>query len=102
MLASFSMVPVGAGEELKELVADILDIIDKSGIKYTLGAMQTTLEGDEEEVMTLIMKCHRHMREAAPRVLTHITIDDRHGARGRLAGKVSDVEEVLGRRLSHE
>ena len=102
MLASFSMVPVGAGEELKELVADILDIIDKSGIKYTLGAMQTTLEGDEEEVMTLIMKCHRHMREAAPRVLTHITIDDRPGARERLAGKVSDVEEVLGRRLSHE
>lgn len=102
MLASFAIVPVGAGEELKELVAEILDIIDKSGLPYTLGAMQTTIEGDEAEVLALIMKCHRRMRELAPRVLTHIAIDDRDGATGRLTGKISDVEQVLGRGLSHE
>jgi uncharacterized protein (TIGR00106 family) len=102
MLASFAVVPVGVGEELKEHVAEILAIIDASGLKYKLGAMQTTVEGPEDAVMALIMKCHRRMREAAPRVLTNIAIDDRQGAEGRLGGKVSDVEEVLGRRLSHE
>ena len=102
MLASFAVVPIGEGEELKELVAEVLDIIDKSGVSYTLGAMQTTLEGDEAEVMALIMKCHHRMRELAPRVLTHITIDDREGATGRLKGKIEDVESVLGRELSHE
>lgn len=102
MLASFSVVPIGSGEELKEQIADILDIIDKSGISYTLGAMQTTIEGDPDEVMALIVKCHNRMKELAPRVLTHITIDDRDGASDRLKGKITDVEDILNRSLKHE
>jgi uncharacterized protein YqgV (UPF0045/DUF77 family) len=61
--------------------------------------MQTTVEGDEGRVMALIMECHRHMRRKARRVLTHIAIDDREGAAGRLDGKVADVESALGRKL---
>ena len=102
MLASFSIVPVGTGEELKADVAAVLELIDRSGLPYQLGAMQTTVEGDEEKVMALIMACHHKMRERASRVLTHITIDDRAGAAGRLSGKVKDVETVLGRELSRE
>lgn len=102
MVASFSIVPVGTGEELKEHIARVLDIIDKSGLPYRLGAMQTTVEGEPDEVMALIMQCHAAMLEGAGRVLTHIAIDDRKGATGRLTGKVTDVEAVLGRTLSHE
>ena len=102
MVASFSVVPIGVGEELKEHIAKVLDVIDRSGLPYKLGAMQTTVEGAPDEVMALIMKCHAILLEAAPRVLTHIAIDDRQGATGRLEGKVRDVEMVLGRDLSHE
>ncbi len=102
MIASFSIVPVGSGEELKEHVAAIMELIDGSGLDYKLGAMQTTVEGSQEKVMALIMACHNKMRERCARVLTNITIDDREGAAGRLAGKVSDVEEVLGRKLCRE
>lgn len=102
MVASFSVVPIGVGEELKEHIARVLEIIDGSGLSYKLGAMQTTVEGEPEAIMSLIMKCHALMLEGAPRVLTHIAIDDRKGATGRLTGKVQDVEDVLGRDLSHE
>ncbi|HPW52354.1 MAG TPA: thiamine-binding protein, partial [Spirochaetota bacterium] len=34
MLASFSVIPIGEGEELKELVAKAVSIIDKSGLPY--------------------------------------------------------------------
>lgn len=102
MLASFAIVPIGIGEELKEHVAKIIKIIDESGLDYRLGAMQTTVEGEQDAVMALIMRCHRRMRELAPRVLTHITIDDRQGAEGRLTGKVADVKDVLGREMRHE
>lgn len=102
MLASFSVIPIGVGDELKELIADILSIVEKSSLPYKLGAMQTTVEGEPEQVMGLIMECHRRVLELAPRVLTSITIDDRKGAVNRLDGKVSDVEEILGRKLSHE
>lgn len=101
MLASFSVVPVGAGEELKELIAQLVPIIEQSGLDYAMGAMQTTVEGDPDQVLAVVMACHRRMKALAPRVLTHIAIDDRDGATGRLAGKVADVEAVLGRSVSH-
>jgi uncharacterized protein (TIGR00106 family) len=93
---------MGVQEGVKELVAEALAIVDASGLSYKLGAMHTTVEGDAGEVMELIMRCHRRVLELAPRVLTSITIDDRKGAAGRLEGKVTDVEEVLGKRLATE
>lgn len=99
MLASFSVVPMGVTGGVKTLVAEALKIVDASGLPYELGAMQTTIEGDEERVLEVILRCHRRLRELAPRVLTHITLDDRRGATGRLEGKVRDVEEILGKPL---
>ena len=97
MIAEFSVVPVGAGEELAGPVAAIVDIIDRSGLPYQLTAMGTLVEGDWEAVLGLIRECHLRMRRDFPRVLTRISIDDRKGAAGRLAGKVTDVEKALGR-----
>lgn len=99
MLASFSVVPLGVTGGVKKLVAEALKIVDASGLDYELGAMQTTVEGDADRVMETILACHTRMLELAPRVLTHIAIDERTGASGRLEGKVRDVEEVLGRPL---
>jgi uncharacterized protein (TIGR00106 family) len=102
VLVSFSIAPHGVGEGLGEFVAGMMPLIEASGLPFKLGAMQTTIEGDEPDVMQLIMSCHRYMRERAPRVVTHITIDDRAEATGRLEGKVQDVERILGRELVHE
>ena len=102
MLASFTIIPIGVGEELKTYVAQLMPIIEKSNLNFKLGAMQTTVEGDEQPVMDVIMACHHKMKEIAPRVLTSITIDDRTGATGRLEGKVKDVESELNREISHE
>jgi len=102
MLASFAVVPMGTVGGVKNLVAEVLAIVDASGLSYKLGAMSTTIEGETEQVMDVIMHCHRKMLELAPRVLTSITIDDRKGATGRLEGKVKDVEEVLGKTLERK
>ncbi|MFZ1053348.1 MAG: MTH1187 family thiamine-binding protein [Candidatus Sulfotelmatobacter sp.] len=100
MLADFAVVPMGVTGGVKDLVAEALKIVDESGLSYKLGAMHTTIEGDSDRVMDVILRCHRRMLELAPRVLTSITIDDRTGATGRLEGKVRDVEQVLGKPLS--
>jgi uncharacterized protein (TIGR00106 family) len=100
MLASFSVVPMGAGEGVKEIIAEALAIVDRSGLSYELGPMHTVIEGEPDKVLEVILSCHRRVLELAPRVLTNITLDDRTGATGRLQGKVRDVEQILGKRLS--
>jgi len=102
MLASFTILPCGVGEELKEHVAAVVELIAASGLDYKLGAMQTTIEGEQAAVMDVIMQCHNLMMKRAPRVLTSINIDDREGATGRLHGKVDDVQALLAGKVDHE
>ena len=99
MIVEFSVVPIGRGEALAGPVARILDLVDKSGLPYQLTAMGTIVEGEWEEVLGLIRRCHEAMRGQASRVYTHITIDDRAKTAGRIQGKVREVEEALGREL---
>ncbi len=102
MLASFSIVPLGTGEDMREEVARVLDLVDKSGLNYRAGAMQTTVEGKADEVMDLITQCHALMKSIAPRVITSVMIDDRGDKTDGLEEKVKEVEEILGRNLRHE
>jgi len=99
MLAQFSVFPVGKKESLSRDVSKIIDIIDKSGLSYRFTAMATIVEGNWDDVMALIKKCHLAMRRSNSRIYTSIVIDDRKGARNRLTGKVEDVEKVLKRKL---
>jgi uncharacterized protein (TIGR00106 family) len=99
MVVEFTVVPVGRGEPLAGPVARIVDIVDRSGLPYQLTAMGTIIEGDWDEVFGVVRKCHEAMRKEASRVSTHIAIDDREHAKGRIRGKVEDVEKALGRPL---
>lgn len=99
MLAIFSTFPVDKGDSMAKDVAGVIDLIDKSGLDYQTTAMGTLVEGDWDEVMDLIKRCHHKLRENSKRVNTKISIDDREGATGRLKGKVADVEKFMGREV---
>ena len=99
MIANFSVVPIGEGNSLSSQVAEVLKIVDESGINYKLHSMGTILEGDWDEILGLIKKCHERMLEDLDRVLTTITIDDRKGKSGQIVGKVQSVERKLGKEL---
>jgi len=99
MLAIFSTFPVGKSESLSRDVAQIIKIIEDSGIDCQTTAMGTIVEGEWDEVMELIKKCHFKLRETSTRVNTKISIDDREGATGRIRGKIASVEKHLGREI---
>lgn len=98
MLLEFSTFPAGQ-ESMAKSVAKIIDLIDKSGLTYQTHALGTLVEGEWDEVMGLVKKCHMALREDFNRVLTRIAIDDRKGSTGRITGKVKDIEDVLGRKI---
>lgn len=97
MLAMFSTFPLDKGESLSESVAEAIQLIDASGLNYQTTAMGTIVEGDWDQVMDLIKKCHQKLRQKSSRVNTRITIDDREGAVSSLTGKVASIEAKLGR-----
>ncbi len=99
MVVNFSIVPIGKENSLSAKVAEVLQIVSESGIDYKLHSMGTILEGEWDEIMRLIKKCHKKILKDSDRVLTTITIDDRKGRTGRISGKVKSVERKLGRKL---
>ena len=99
MLIEFSIVPIGTSSSLSAKIAEVLDIVDASGLPYRLTPMGTIVEGEWDELMRLVKRCHRRMMRHEERVLTRIIIDDRKGKKGRMDRKVRSVEKRLGRPL---
>ncbi|MFQ5677763.1 MAG: MTH1187 family thiamine-binding protein [bacterium] len=99
MLAQISITPVGTGEETKELIAKTLAIIDKSELDYQFTSMGTVIEGNWDEIMTIVKKCHDEIKSFADRVVTNIMIDDRKDMTNRLKNNVLEVEYALGKDL---
>ncbi len=99
MLVQFSMFPTGSGESVSVEVSRIIDIIDKSGLPYKTSSMSTVIEGSWDEVMGLINKCRKKMRETNDRIYMVLSMDDRKDAANRLEGKVASLEEKLKRKI---
>jgi len=99
MLVELTIVPIGVGSSIGDQLAEVLKIIDASGLPYKVNPMGTVIEGEWDEVMKLIKKCHRAVMSTGERALTTITIDDRKGKPNRIEEKVKSIERRLGKTL---
>ncbi len=97
MLVEFSVAPMGIGDSISKEVAKVIDIIDRSGLKYKTHAMGTLIEGDWEQCMAVIKACHNAVRSSSARVYTRIAIDDREGNMSTMDRKLDSVRKKLGR-----
>jgi len=102
MLFQLTMFPTdmhGEGISKSAAVARVIDIIEKSSLPYKMGPMSTTIEGEWDEVIAVIDKARRMLRNKHSRVYISITIDDRENSGSRLTGKIESVEKKLGRQV---
>jgi uncharacterized protein (TIGR00106 family) len=99
MLIEFSIVPVGSGSSLGDRLAEVLKIVDESGLPYKLNPMGTVVEGEWEDLFRLVRKCHRAVMKKEERAITTISVDDRKGKPNRIEGKVKSIEKRLGKSL---
>lgn len=99
MLAELSIIPVGNGSHTADELAGVLKIIDASGLPYQLTPSSTCLEGEWEELMTVVRKCHEQVRRHCPHVVTQIKIEDDEETAGKLVSNLRSVEEKAGRPL---
>ena len=99
VLLELSVVPLGEGASVSRYVARCLDILDSSGLDYRLNAMGTIVEGQLDDVLSVLRQCIEVTAGQCDRVTCTAKIDYRKGAHGRLAGKVASVQEKIDRPL---
>jgi uncharacterized protein (TIGR00106 family) len=93
------MFPLDKGESVGKYVAEVVDLVDQSGLPYQSTSMSTVIEGKWDDIFKLIEKCHNALKKDSNRVYVVITIDDRKGAKNRLKGKLDSIENVLKRKI---
>jgi uncharacterized protein (TIGR00106 family) len=95
MLAEFSVLPADH-ERMSEHVATAISVLDESGLKYRLGPMSTSIEGDLDDILDVVARCHRAVADRNnSRVITTIILDEHRGAAQSLEEAIRSVEEHL-------
>jgi uncharacterized protein (TIGR00106 family) len=95
MIAAFSVTPLGGDESVGASVAEAVRLVRQSGLPSETNAMFTNVEGEWDEVMSLIKACVMKVSETAPRVSLVIKIDHRPGVTNALQHKVESLEHRL-------
>lgn len=72
----FSSVLIANRGEIYGVVDKVIAMIERSGVKYLVGPMETTMEGELEELMALVIEAQRVCTEAgSKRVISIVKID---------------------------
>jgi uncharacterized protein (TIGR00106 family) len=96
VIVDFTVVPVGAGISLSPYIAEVERILRGSGLNHELHANGTNLEGDWDEVMAAIRRCHEALHAmGVPRIHTDIKLGTRSDRDQRMADKIASVQRKL-------
>ncbi|MBN1858715.1 MTH1187 family thiamine-binding protein [Candidatus Bipolaricaulota bacterium] len=95
MIAGFSIAPIGEGESLSPYVARAFRLIEASGLPFEHHAMGTNIEGNWDEVMSVMKACRDDLLRDCHRITLSIHIDDRTGGTERLHRKVASARTKM-------
>ncbi len=95
VLIELSIFPMDKGTSLSPYVARAVKIIKESGLDYVFGPMSTTIEGEYDEVMAVVKRCHDDLRRDSDRALMYLRMDSKKSEPGRITAKIKSVEEKL-------
>jgi uncharacterized protein (TIGR00106 family) len=97
MVMELTIIPLGGGRSISGDIADLVVIIEGSGLDYRMTAFGTLIEGSWDQLMDLAKQCHFETRKKNERVLTMMRLDDYGEGTGEIGGAVNRVERKLGR-----
>jgi uncharacterized protein (TIGR00106 family) len=96
-LADVCVVPIGVGVSLSKQIAACEKVFASAGLKTQLHANGTNVEGDWDEVMAAVKRCHEVLHEmGVPRVHTEIRIGTRTDRLQNMEDKIASVKAKLG------
>ena len=97
MLVAFSISPSGGDDTggVSAAVAEAIRVVRESGLPNETNAMFTNIEGEWDEVMTVVKRAVDAVAATSPRVGLVLKADIRPGHTGQLTAKVRRIDERL-------
>jgi uncharacterized protein (TIGR00106 family) len=93
VIVDVAIIPIGVGLSLSKYVAECEKIFNEAGLKSTLHANGTNIEGEWDEVFAAIKKCHEHLHQiGVPRISTNVRIGTRTDREQTMEDKIQSVQ----------
>ncbi len=95
VLLEFSVTPLGRGESVSRYVARCIEVVQQSGLRYSVHSMGTIVEGELPDVLRVVQQCVETVARDADRVTCVAKLDYRKGAESRMDAKVDSLKKHL-------
>jgi uncharacterized protein (TIGR00106 family) len=96
VLMDIMVSPGGVGTSVSPYVAMCQKIFEESGLTHTMHGFGTNVEGEWEEVMAAVKRCHDDLHQAgAVRITSHMKLSTRTDREQTMYDKVNSVQEKL-------
>ena len=96
VIADFCLIPLGPELSLSPYIAQCQRILRELELEHQLHAYGTNIEGDWDQVMAAIKRCHEEVHAmGATRINTTLKIGTRVDCEQSMQDKVRSVEEQL-------
>jgi uncharacterized protein (TIGR00106 family) len=93
VIADFTLIPIGVGISLSPYVAACEQVLAESGLKAQLHANGTNIEGEWDDVLAAVKRCHETVHGmGAPRITTLLSIHTRTDRDQTLEDKIASVQ----------
>ena len=100
LIADIAIIPLGVGLSLSPYVAACERVLREGGLDPQLHANGTNVEGEWDEVMAAVKRCHEVLHEmGAPRVATNMRLGTRTDKSQTMDDKIKSVEQKLDAQL---
>ena len=97
VIADFTVIPIGVGVSLSKYVAACERVLEESGLEHQLHANGTNVQGDWDEVMAVVKRCHEVVHGmGAPRISTVLKVGTRTDRDQSMEQKVDSVRAQQG------
>ncbi|MBO8172848.1 MAG: thiamine-binding protein [Bacillaceae bacterium] len=71
----FEVIPKADGMDTYQIVDKAIEVVQQSGVKYEVGAMETVMEGELDELLEIVKKAQQACIDAGAReVMTFVKI----------------------------
>ena len=96
VMVDLCVVPLGVGVSVSRYVALCQRILTEAGLKISLHAYGSNIEGEYDQVFAAIRHCHEQIHAAgAPRITTTIKLGTRIDREQSMEDKLRSVTEQL-------